>query len=81
LVKFLECGDVQQGFARAGCPECACEILCGFLLPGMVGAIQTCGQLIHWHPHIRALVSGGVFQPEGRRMPSPPLASELFLKP
>jgi len=26
-------------------------------VPGMVGAIQTFGQLIHAHPHIHALVS------------------------
>ncbi|MBM3881032.1 MAG: transposase [Verrucomicrobia bacterium] len=31
-------------------------------LPGMVGALQTFGQLIHWHPHIHALVSEGVAQ-------------------
>jgi hypothetical protein len=28
-------------------------------VPGMVGAIQTFGQLIHWHPHIHALVDRG----------------------
>jgi hypothetical protein len=49
-------------------------------VPGMVGAIQTFGQLIHWHPHIYALVSEGVFLPESRFMPLPPLANEPFLK-
>jgi Putative transposase len=33
-------------------------------LPGIVGAIQTFGQLAHWHPHVHALVSEGVFVPE-----------------
>ena len=33
-------------------------------VPGMVGAIQTFGQLIHGHPHIHALVTEGVFLPE-----------------
>ena len=26
-------------------------------VPGVIGAIQTFGQLVHWHPHIHALVS------------------------
>jgi hypothetical protein len=156
--KFLECGDVHQGFARVRCPECAYEFFVAFscrgrcfcpschgkralekagwvaehicaevahrqfvftmpkrlriyfrfdrrllgelcraaahtvvsvyravsgrpdAVPGMVGAIQTFGQLIHWHPHIHALVSEGVFLPEGRFMPLPPLANEPFLK-
>ena len=49
-------------------------------VPGMVGAIQTFGQLIHWHPHIHALVTEGVFLPEGTFVPLPKLASEPFLK-
>ena len=48
--------------------------------PGMVGAIQTFGDLIHWHPHIHALVSEGVFLPEGTFLPLPKLAIEPFLK-
>jgi hypothetical protein len=43
--------------------------------PGVVGAIQTFGQLIH------ALVSEGVFLPEtGAFLPLPKLATEPFLK-
>jgi hypothetical protein len=137
--KFLACGDLQQGFARVGCPKCreeffvaySCRVRCfcpschekralekaGWVaehvcaevphrqfvftipkrlriyfrferrllgqlfraaartvttvyqsasgrpdaVPGVVGAIQTFGQLAHWHPHIHAVVSEGVF--------------------
>jgi hypothetical protein len=56
----------------------------------MVGAIQTFGQLIHWHPQIHALVTEGVFLPDlsacghaqagGTFLPLPKLATEPFLK-
>ena len=46
----------------------------------MVGGIQTFGQLIHFHPHIHALVTEGVFLPDGSFLPLPKLASEPFLK-
>jgi hypothetical protein len=56
----------------------------------MVGAIQTFGQLIHFHPHIHALVTEGVFLPDlsacghaqagGTFVPLPKLATEPFLK-
>jgi hypothetical protein len=49
-------------------------------VPGMIGAIQTFGQLIHWHPHIHALVTEGVFLPEGTFLPLPKLATEPFRK-
>jgi len=49
-------------------------------VPGMVGAIQTFGQLVHWHPHIHALVTEGVFLPDGTFLPLPKLATEPFLK-
>ena len=49
-------------------------------LPGVVGAIQTFGQLVHFHPHIHALVSEGVFLPDGSFLPVPKLATEPFLK-
>jgi len=48
--------------------------------PGMIGAIQTFGDLIHWHPHIHALVCEGVFLPDGTFAPLPKLATEPFLK-
>jgi hypothetical protein len=31
----------------------------------MVAAIQTHGELLHWHPHIHALVTCGAFTPQG----------------
>ena len=49
-------------------------------MPSMVGTIQTCGQLIHSHPHIHALVTEGVFLPDGTFLPLPKLATEPFLK-
>ena len=35
------------------------------LVPGMVAAVQTHGELLHGHPHLRALVTCGAFTPEG----------------
>ena len=49
-------------------------------VPGMIGAIQTFGDLVHFHPHIHALVSEGIFLPEGTFVPLPKLATEPFLK-
>ena len=46
----------------------------------MVGAIQTFGDLIHWHPPNHALVSEGVFLTDGTFLPLPKLAIEPFLK-
>ena len=34
-------------------------------IPAMVGAVQTFGDLIHWHPHIHTIVAGGVFTETG----------------
>ena len=34
-------------------------------LPAMVGAVQTFGDLIHWHSHIHAIVPDGVFTESG----------------
>ena len=156
--KFLECGDLQQGFARVRCPDCGHEFFVAFscrgrcfcpschqkralqtalwvsqevcaavphrqfvftipkrlriyfrfdrrllgelcraawqvvrqvyaaasdqpeAVPGMIGAIQTFGDLIHWHPHIHALVSEGIFLHDGTFVPLPKLATEPFLK-
>ena len=35
------------------------------VVPGMIAAIQTFGQLLHWNPHIHSLVSCGAFTPDG----------------
>ena len=40
-------------------------------LPGMIVAIQTHGELLHWHPHIHALVTCGAFTPEGEFLEVP----------
>src|SRR4030042_3209668 len=34
-------------------------------VPAMVGAVQTFGDLIHWHSHIHAIVPDGVFTESG----------------
>ncbi len=34
-------------------------------MPGVVAAIQTHGELLHWHPHLHLLVSSGGFSSTG----------------
>jgi hypothetical protein len=41
------------------------------VLPGVVAAIQTHGELLHWHPHIHTLVTCGAFTPEGEFLEVP----------
>ena len=36
---------------------------CG--VPAMIGAVQTFGDLVHWHPHIHTIVAEGVFTESG----------------
>ncbi len=51
------------------------------VVPGMVAAIQTHGQLSNWHPHIHALITYGAFNPEGTFIPLPDnLSSTPFLE-
>jgi hypothetical protein len=38
----------------------------------------TFGELIHWHPHIHALVTDGAFAPDGTFHPLPAVAVEPF---
>ena len=40
-------------------------------LPGMIAGIQTFGELLHFHAHVHALVTDGVFLPDGtfRQLP------------
>jgi hypothetical protein len=40
-------------------------------VPGMVGATQTFGDLAHFHPHVHAIVSDGVFTKDGDFIPVP----------
>jgi hypothetical protein len=46
------------------------------VVPGMVAAIQTHGELLHWHPHIHALVTCGAFTPDGEFLELPELDLE-----
>jgi hypothetical protein len=39
--------------------------------PAMIGGVQTFGDLIHWHPHIHAIVPEGVFTESGCFVPIP----------
>ena len=36
------------------------------VMPGLIAAVQTHGELLHWHPHIHMLVTCGAFSPEGK---------------
>jgi hypothetical protein len=50
------------------------------VVPGMVGTVQTFGQLAHFHPHIHAIVTDGAFSKDGTFIPLPEMAVEPFLK-
>ena len=41
------------------------------VVPGMIAAIQTHGELLHWHPHIHVLITCGAFTPEGDLLECP----------
>ena len=45
-------------------------------MPGMIAAIQTFGELLHWHPHVHALVPCGAFTPEREFLEVPELDLE-----
>ena len=44
--------------------------------PGMIAAIQTHGELLHWHPHLHALLTCGAFTPAGEFVKLPELNLE-----
>ena len=44
--------------------------------PAMIAAIQTHGELLHWHPHLHALVTCGAFTPAGEFVKLPELDLE-----
>ncbi len=48
--------------------------------PGMIAAIHTFGQVLHFHPHLHALVTDGAFAPNGTFVAMPQLDSEPFEK-
>jgi hypothetical protein len=50
------------------------------LLPGMICGIQTFGQLVHYHPHIHAIVTDGCFSQDGTFVCLPKIASDRLLR-
>ena len=53
---------------------------CVDVTPGMVAAAQSFGELVHWHPHVHAIVTDGAFTPQREFIPLPEMAVEPFLK-
>ena len=50
-------------------------------LPGGIIAIQTFGSLIHFHPHLHALITDGAFAPDGQFLSLPSnLTHQPFLR-
>ena len=49
-------------------------------LPGVIGSIQTFGELIHSHPHIHMIATDGAFRPDRTFLPMPKTSAEPFLK-
>ena len=45
-------------------------------MPAMIGAVQTFGDLVLWHPHIHAIVSEGVFNSKGHFVAIPAIRLE-----
>jgi hypothetical protein len=43
------------------------------IMPGMIAAIQTHGELLHWHPHFHMLLTWGAFTPQGEFLDVPEL--------
>ncbi len=50
------------------------------VVPGMVGGIQTYGELIHYHPHVHTVTTNGAFSKEGTFLPLPKTSVEPFQK-
>jgi ribosomal protein S27E len=50
------------------------------LQPGMVTALQTFGELAHWHPHVHALVTDGAFDATGGFEPLPEVPAGVFVE-
>jgi len=44
--------------------------------PGMIAAIQTHGELLHWNPHVHMLLTCGAFTPQGEFLELPELHRE-----
>jgi len=50
------------------------------IVPGMIAIVQTHGELVHFHPHVHAIVTDGAFSYDGNFIPLPEIAVEPFLK-
>ena len=46
--------------------------------PGMIGAIHTFGELVHFHPHLHALVTDGAFATDGTFIELPSVDADPF---
>jgi len=49
------------------------------VVPGMIAAIQTFGQLAQWHPHLHCLLTCGAFTPEGEFLELPQFDMDSLL--
>jgi len=49
------------------------------VVPGMIGGIQTFGELVHFHPHIHAIVTDGAFAADGTFICLPRIDTDLLL--
>jgi len=49
------------------------------VLPGMIGGIQTFGELVHLHPHIHAIATDGAFAPDGTFFCLPKIHTDRLL--
>jgi hypothetical protein len=50
------------------------------VVPGMIAAIQTFGQLAQWHPHLHSLVTCGAFTPGGEFLALPEFDMDHLLE-
>ena len=49
------------------------------VVPGMIAAIQTFGQLAQWNPHIHSLISCGAYTPDGKFLELPEFDMDRLL--
>ena len=49
------------------------------VVPGMIAAIQTFGNLLHWHPHLHSLVTCGAYTPEDNFLALPEFDRDSLL--
>ena len=70
---FLHHRELLGGLVR-GAWETVLELMCAAaseegMRPGMVGVVQTAGDLANWHPHVHAIVSRGGWMQDGEWIP------------